>query len=83
MARLSKSSASSPRAVRTVGDTSGKLVRYEFDPANPPPLTAAQQAELSALAAQSDDDIDYSDILRTPDDFWTNAVRGDFTGRKP
>jgi len=53
-------------------------VRYEFDPANPPPLTEAQKAELAALAAMSDDDIDYSDIPPTPDEFWQNAVRGKF-----
>ncbi len=81
MGTSSKSPASSPRAARTERKdavTSENLVRYEFDPANPPPLTEAQKAELAALAAMSDDDIDYSDIAPTPDDFWTNAVRGKF-----
>jgi uncharacterized protein (DUF4415 family) len=81
MGTSSKSPASSPRAARTQRKdavTSENLVRYEFDPANPPPLTEAQKAELAALAAMSDDDIDYSDIAPTPDDFWTNAVRGKF-----
>lgn len=81
MGTSSKSSASSPRAARTErkdAATSENLVRYEFDPANPPPLTEAQKAELAALAAMSDDDIDYSDIPPTPDEFWQNAVRGKF-----
>ena len=38
------------------------IVTYEFDPDNPKPLTAAQRAELKALAALPDDEIDTSDI---------------------
>lgn len=40
----------------------GKKVRYEFDPAAPPPLTAKQREELAALAAIPDEVIDMSDI---------------------
>jgi uncharacterized protein (DUF4415 family) len=57
---------------------SSKLVTYEFDPANPPPLTDAQRAELSRLAAMKDDDIDFSDIPPLTETFWANAVRGKF-----
>lgn len=57
---------------------SNKMVRYEFDPANPPPLTDAQRAELEALAAMKDEDIDFSDIPPLTDDFWKNAQRGRF-----
>lgn len=36
------------------------------------------EAELKALANQSDDDIDYSDIPATDDAQWAEAVRGEF-----
>lgn len=39
-------------------------VKFELDPKNPPPLTAAQRKRLNALAATSDSDIDYSDIRK-------------------
>lgn len=55
---------------------SNKPVRYEFDPANPPPLTDAQRAELEKLAAMTDEDIDLSDIPEKLD--WSNAERGRF-----
>ena len=55
-----------------------KLVRYEMDPANPPPLTEAQKAELKALEAAADDQIDYSDIPPIPDSFWLNARRNPY-----
>jgi hypothetical protein len=35
-----------------------KRVKYEMDPANPKALTKAQKAELKALAAKADDEID-------------------------
>jgi uncharacterized protein (DUF4415 family) len=37
-------------------------VKFELDPKNPPPLTAAQRKRLEAVAAMPDSDIDYSDI---------------------
>lgn len=40
-------------------------VRYEFDPAAPPPLTRKQREELAALAAMPDAAIDMSDIPET------------------
>ena len=52
-----------------------KLVRYEFDINNPPPLTPAQHKELTRLAEMRDEDIDFSDIPPLTEKFWTNAVR--------
>jgi len=43
-----------------------------------PPLTAAQRAELEALAAMPDEEIDFSDIPEATEDFWKNAVRNPF-----
>jgi uncharacterized protein (DUF4415 family) len=58
--------------------TKPKLVRYEFDPTNPPPLTDEQRERLRALAEMPDEDIDFSDIPPLTEDFWKNAVRGKF-----
>jgi uncharacterized protein (DUF4415 family) len=55
-----------------------KRVKYEMDPANPKALTKAQKAELKALAAKADDEIDYSDIPQTPEGFWVNARRNPY-----
>ena len=55
-----------------------KTVNYEVDLANLPPLTAAQQAELKALAALPDSQIDYSDIPPLTDEFWKHAVKNPF-----
>jgi uncharacterized protein (DUF4415 family) len=43
-----------------------------------PALTAKQRAEVAALAAQSDKQIDKSDIAPQGDAFWKNAVRNSF-----
>jgi hypothetical protein len=51
------------------------MVRYEFDPANPPPLTSSQKAEISALVARPDGEIDTSDIPPLDEKYWKNAVR--------
>jgi uncharacterized protein (DUF4415 family) len=59
-------------------DTKTKLVRYEFDPTNPPSLTEEQRERLRALDALKDEDIDFSDIPPLTEDFWKNAVRGKF-----
>ena len=53
-----------------------KMVRHDFDPANPPPLTGAQRGELARIAAMHDEDIDLSDMPEKLD--WTNAERGKF-----
>lgn len=60
-----------------------KTIRYELDLNQLPPLTEAQQAELKALAAMPDSDIDCSDIPPLDDAFWKNAVRGRFCKPKP
>lgn len=52
------------------------MVRYEMGKL--PPLTKAQHAELAALAAKPDSEIDFSDIPELTESFWQNAVRGQF-----
>jgi uncharacterized protein (DUF4415 family) len=53
-------------------------VTYELDPERPKPLTAAQRAEIKALAAIPDDRIDTTDIPPLTEEFWKNAVRNPF-----
>ncbi|MDX8433381.1 BrnA antitoxin family protein [Mesorhizobium abyssinicae] len=55
-----------------------KVVRYNFDPTNPPPLTEAQKAEIAALKARPEDDVDISDIPELAEEFWQNAVRNPY-----
>ena len=55
-----------------------KIVRYETDLNNPPPLTEEQHAELKALAEMPDSAIDYSDIPPLDEAFWKNAVQNPF-----
>lgn len=55
-----------------------KIVRYEVDLNNLPPLTEERQAELKALAEMPDSEIDYSDIPPLDESFWKNAVRNPF-----
>ncbi|WP_027169910.1 BrnA antitoxin family protein [Mesorhizobium sp. WSM3224] len=55
-----------------------KIVRYKFDPANPPPLTEVQKAEIAALKARSEDDVDTSDIPELSEEFWQSAVRNPY-----
>ncbi|WP_095202428.1 BrnA antitoxin family protein [Mesorhizobium carmichaelinearum] len=55
-----------------------KVVRYKFDPANPPPLTEAQKAEIAALKARPEDDVDTSDIPELTEEFWQKAVRNPY-----
>ncbi|MBM3950256.1 MAG: hypothetical protein FJ311_02240 [Rhodospirillales bacterium] len=54
------------------------IVTVDFDPARPPPLTRKQKVRLKALAALSDEAIDYSDIPPTDEAFWKTAERGKF-----
>jgi uncharacterized protein (DUF4415 family) len=58
--------------------SNSKIVRSEFDPTDPPPLTDAQREELARLAVKRDEDIDTSDIPPLTEKFWANAVRGRF-----
>jgi uncharacterized protein (DUF4415 family) len=55
-----------------------KPIRYEVDLNNLPPLTDKQKAELKALSAMPDNEIDHSDIPPLDDAFWKNAVRNPF-----
>lgn len=55
-----------------------KTVRYAVDLGNPPPLTDAQRAEITALAAMPDESIDFSDIPPLGDAFWKQAVRNPY-----
>jgi uncharacterized protein (DUF4415 family) len=48
------------------------------DGSRPQKVTAAQRAELRALAAKPDTEIDVSDIPELPDTFWENAIRNPF-----
>jgi uncharacterized protein (DUF4415 family) len=43
-----------------------------------PPLTEARRANLRALAARPDSEIDLSDAPEMTDEQWKNAVRGRF-----
>ena len=53
-------------------------VRHELVPGRPAPLTAMQKAELAALAALPDEQIDTSDIPPLFEAYWRNAVRNPF-----
>ncbi len=55
-----------------------KIVRYELDLENLPPLTAKQKKELKALNNLPDEQIDLSDIPTLPDEFWATAEQGRF-----
>ncbi|MGN6465045.1 MAG: BrnA antitoxin family protein [Rhizobiaceae bacterium] len=57
---------------------SGKIVRYSVDPANLTPLTPEQKADLEALAARPDSEIDYCDIPPLDEKFWQNAIRNPY-----
>ena len=50
-------------------------IKLSLDPNNPPKLTKAQQAELAALRAMSDSEIDYNDIPALDETFWKAARR--------
>ena len=55
-----------------------KMVKHEIDLSHPPALTAEQKAELKALRAKPESEIDSSDIPPLPADFWKKAVRNPF-----
>ena len=59
----------------------GRLIHGGFLRAGPErraPLTPARKAELAALAARPDEQIDTSDIPPLSETFWQNAVRKPF-----
>ena len=49
-------------------------VKLTLDLNNPPPLTSSERAELEAIAAMPDDQIDTSDAPFRPDAVWVKAV---------
>jgi len=53
-----------------------KMISYTLETL--PPLTEAQRANLKALAARPDSEIDTSDIPELTDEQWKNAKRGHF-----
>jgi uncharacterized protein (DUF4415 family) len=53
-----------------------KIVSYTLE--TMPPLTEAQRANLRALAARPDSEIDMSDAPELTDEQWKNAERGHF-----
>jgi uncharacterized protein (DUF4415 family) len=57
---------------------SKKIVKRNVNLASLPPLTEKQKAELTAVAARPDSDIDFGDIAPLTDEFWKNAVRGKY-----
>ncbi len=57
---------------------SKKTVKTKLDVANLPPLTEKQRAEVAALQALSDSQVDTSDMHELPQEFWQNAVRNPF-----
>lgn len=57
---------------------SRKLAERRMDFAAPPPLSAAEKAELERLAARPEEEADTSDIPELDEAFWKNAERGRF-----
>lgn len=55
-----------------------KEVRREFDPGNPPPLTAGERAEIEALKRRRTDEVDTGDIAPLSDAFWKNAAKNPY-----
>jgi uncharacterized protein (DUF4415 family) len=50
----------------------------KFKQGEVPALSDKRKAELKALAAKPDSEIDYSDIPALTDEFWKNAVQNPF-----
>lgn len=57
---------------------SKKIVSHNVDLAALPPLTEKQRAELAALGARPESEINYSDISPLTEAFWKKAVQGRF-----
>ena len=55
-------------------------VKRTLDLQNPPPLTDAQKARLTTVAAIQDEQIDYTDAPHLPDALWAKA--GELPGAK-
>lgn len=70
--------SSADNAVAAPDEPVADTARFRFDPADLPPLTEAQKAELEALKAMPESDIDYSDAPARDDAIWGSAERGRF-----
>jgi len=57
---------------------SKKTVKTKLDVANLPPLAEKQRAEVAALQALPDSQVDSSDMHELPPAFWQNVVRNPF-----
>ena len=57
---------------------SEKTAKTTFDLASPPPLNAKQRAEVAALQAMRNSEVDSSDRPELTPEFWHNAVRNPF-----
>lgn len=55
-----------------------KTIKREFNPSDPPPLSAEEKAEIEALKAMPDSAIDYSEIPPLSEEFWQNAERNPY-----
>jgi len=55
-----------------------KITRYTIDLNNIPALTDKQKAEIDALTAKPDNEIDTSDIAPLDDGFWQHAAINPF-----
>ncbi len=55
-----------------------EIFKYELDLAQLPPLSQAQRAELAALSALPDSQIDTSEIPPLSEAFWQQAIRNPF-----
>lgn len=58
-----------------------KMVRYQIDLRNPPPLTAEQEARLDALANKPDSEIDFSDIPPLTEEWFARAIPNPYLRR--
>ena len=55
-----------------------KIIRYKHNLDDLPELSAAQKAELEALAKRPDSEIDFSDIPELDENFWQNAIQNPY-----
>ncbi len=59
-----------------IEEKKGKMVRFEREPGDP--LTPKQRKNIDELLANSNREVDTSDIPELTEEFWKNAVRGRF-----
>jgi uncharacterized protein (DUF4415 family) len=59
---------------KPMSKNASNTVKLTLAPKNLPPLTAQQRAELDAVAAMPDEQIDYSDAPYLPDAVWMKAA---------